>query len=374
MEKKPQLIGFINSFSHGKSGGDMVFIEIVKRMSGYEKNIVTSLLGKELCLSAGLKGRYYITTDEKEFHKVIMTYMKRIIKALLMRFDMNKEDVVLSSSDFLPDVLPAFLLKRKQKGALWVQHIFHLIPKSRILSYINQKISFSLIRRNADLIFVDNSILKEDLIRLGFRRDVLFVNYAGIGHDSLRKIKATDDSCYDGVFMAQLRPTKGIFDLIKIWKMVCQSFPHAQLGVIGKGSKEIIDRFLDDCKKESMDKNIHFLGYLPDSQAYATIKTSKIFIFPSHEEGFGIAPLEAQALGVPVVAWNLPVYKEIFLKGMLKVRMGEFTQFSSKIISLLSNKSLHSKLHYESIQNARRFSWNKTASVEKRIIERFSVS
>lgn len=347
----------------------MVFIEVVKRISGYEKNIVTSLLGKELCESAGLKGNYHITTYEKEFKNVIITYLMRIIKALLMRFDINKNDIILSSSDFLPDVLPAFLLKLKNKDALWVQHIFHLIPQSRILSYFNQKISFFLIKHNADLIFVDNSILKKDLIRLGFQQDLIFVNYAGIDQDSLRKIKVKDECRYDGIFMAQLRPTKGIFDLVKIWKRVCNTIPKAKLGVIGKGNKEIIGRFLDDCKKESLDKNIDFLGYLPDDEAFSTIKGSRVFIFPSHEEGFGIAPLEAQLLGLPIVAWNLPVFGEIFPNGMVKVEKGYIKKFADAVVKLLVSNITYKKISAQAVLNAKRFNWDEAAKKESNIIK-----
>lgn len=69
-------------------------------------------------------------------------------------------------------------------------------------------------------------------------------------------------------------------------------------------------------------------------------RESKVFIHPSHEEGFGVAPLEAQACGLPVVAWNLPVYQEVFPKGMIKVEMGDIKRFADKVLDLLNNKKL----------------------------------
>lgn len=370
MKKKPQLIGFLNSFSHGKSGGDMVFIEILKRITGFEINIITSFLGKELCKNAGLKGNFFITSDEKEFKRVIFTYLRRIIKALVLKFTLKKNDIILSSSDFLPDVLPAFLLKLNYKDAVWVSHIFHLIPAARIISYLNQKISFILIKLKANCIIVDNSLLKEDLIRLGFDPSTIFVNYPGINQSILKKIKRDKDHDYQAVFMAQLRPSKGLFDLIQIWKRVCDKYPKFKLGVIGKGNNDLVERFLYECKKNGIMKNIDLLGYLPDIEAFSVIKSSRIFVFPSREEGFGMAALEAQALGLPVLAWNLPVYNEIFPKGMLKIEIGDFAQFANKIISCLTNKSLYKNLQIESIYNANRFNWNKTANIEKRIVQR----
>lgn len=362
----------MNSYSQGKSGGDVVFIEIAKRIKEYDKIIVTSLLGKDLCQKSGLKGKYLITTREPEFRNVILTYLGRILKAFFLKLKVEKDDVFLGTSDFLPDVLPIFWLKMRNKKTKWVQHIFHLIPSSRKIPFLAQRLSLLLIKKLADAVIVDNRLLKNDLVKLGFSSEKIFINYPGIDIKYLKSIKAKKTGGYDGIFMAQLRQSKGIFDLIKVWRLVCKKKPNAKLGIIGKGEKEIMKEIKIAVEVAGLKENINLLGFLEDVKALGIIKASRLFVFPSHEEGFGIAPLEAQALGLPVVAWNLLVFNEVFPKGMKKVRMGEIEKFADEVLSLLADKQVHWKLSKEAIRNAERYEWKKVARNELKIWKKTS--
>lgn len=58
--------------------------------------------------------------------------------------------------------------------------------------------------------------------------------------------------------------------------------------------------------------NVHFLGYLSDSEVKTLMRNCKAFLFPSFYEGFGIPPLEALSLGTPIVVSDIPVMREIF--------------------------------------------------------------
>lgn len=54
--------------------------------------------------------------------------------------------------------------------------------------------------------------------------------------------------------------------------------------------------------KASAGKNIEFLGEIPDEQKWELMKGAKAFIFPSEKEDFGIIPVEAMAVGTPIIA------------------------------------------------------------------------
>jgi glycosyltransferase involved in cell wall biosynthesis len=72
--------------------------------------------------------------------------------------------------------------------------------------------------------------------------------------------------------------------------------PDKRLVVIGDGPE------MDNVKRKA-GKNIEILGYQSDEIVRAYVQKARGFIFAA-EEDFGIAPIEAQAAGTPVVAFG----------------------------------------------------------------------
>jgi glycosyltransferase-like protein len=54
------------------------------------------------------------------------------------------------------------------------------------------------------------------------------------------------------------------------------------------------------------------LGPVADAELPSLVAAATVFAFPSIKEGFGLAPMEALAAGVPLVVSDLPVFREIF--------------------------------------------------------------
>ncbi len=55
------------------------------------------------------------------------------------------------------------------------------------------------------------------------------------------------------------------------------------------------------------EKQVKFLGFVPDEDINNLYSGATLFVFPSIYEGFGVPPLEAMASGTPVtVSIRLP--------------------------------------------------------------------
>ena len=68
------------------------------------------------------------------------------------------------------------------------------------------------------------------------------------------------------------------------------------------------------------------------------MKNSRIFIFPSYEEGWGIAVAEAIACGLNVVLYDIGTYK-IFGKNVIMVEKGNTRKMAKIIIDLIERES-----------------------------------
>ena len=93
---------------------------------------------------------------------------------------------------------------------------------------------------------------------------------------------------------SQMVPYKKMDIVVRCFK----DMPERKLVVIGKGPD------LPGIKKLAAGaKNIEILGYQPSDVLKAHMQNAKAFIFAA-EEDFGLMPVEAQACGTPVIAYN----------------------------------------------------------------------
>lgn len=365
-----RVTAFLNAYSEGVSGGDACFIEIAKRQRDWDLTIVTSALGRDVCLERELDARFVILSRERTFRRPIPTYVGRTVRGFLRLQQERESEVYYATSDFLPDTLLARHLHKRNPNSVWVQKVFHLIPQSRIISHHAQKASLRLILQSADRIIVDNSLLESELVRRGFDPDRIAINYPGIDSGYFARLPDALTKRYEAAFLARLVQSKGVFDLVAIWKRVVTRHPAARLAILGRGDPLMVEELQEQIHREGLSDRIDLLGYLSNDQAFATLKASRVFLFPSHEEGFGIAALEAIASGLPVVAYDLPVYSEIFPSGMLRVPIGDTANFADVTCQLLEDETRRESIVRAASELPQRFDWEQVAARETEEIAR----
>jgi glycosyltransferase involved in cell wall biosynthesis len=217
-----------------------------------------------------------------------------------------------------------------------------------------------LLARRADVVLNINKGVKNYLVSKGFDAERIVINPPGVNLDYLRAIpSAPVEEGYDGIFLGRLNPSKGIFDLVAIWACVVKEIPAARLAIIGGGGGEIVAELKEAIGERGMERNISLLGYLENDEAFPILKASKVFLFPSHEEGFGIAIVESLACKVPVVAWRLPVFEEFFSDLINMADCYQFEHFARLVVDQLKGKG---KVDGESAEKLDKFSWRDVSS------------
>jgi glycosyltransferase involved in cell wall biosynthesis len=104
----------------------------------------------------------------------------------------------------------------------------------------------------------------------------------------------------DLLFVGRLLPNKNVDMLVRAAGIMKREKANLKVLIIGEGpEKESLKTLVHTL---GLSDNVTFVGFLDDnSKVYGMMKTSKVFVFPSTREGFGIVALEANACGLPVI-------------------------------------------------------------------------
>ncbi len=101
--------------------------------------------------------------------------------------------------------------------------------------------------------------------------------------------------------------------LIEVFNEVCKIERKAVLLLIGDG--ELRPKIVKKVNEMGLKSKVHFLGIRKDIPEI--LDAIDCFVFPSKKEGFGIAALEAQAMGLPIIASD-SLSKEVVLSTNMK--------------------------------------------------------
>lgn len=109
------------------------------------------------------------------------------------------------------------------------------------------------------------------------------------------------------VYTGSLYPHKNV-------KLIIQALPFLpNFKLLLVGSRTVFQESLKQyVAQHGLSERVEFLGRLSDEEIVQLYQESYALVFPSFSEGFGLPGLEAMAVGLPVVASDIPVFREIY--------------------------------------------------------------
>jgi glycosyltransferase involved in cell wall biosynthesis len=114
------------------------------------------------------------------------------------------------------------------------------------------------------------------------------------------------------VFVGRLAPEKNLATLIDAWPIVLKANPGARLMLIGDGPER--PALEARAKGLGLPKALVTFAGASDDPA-SLVRGSDLFVLPSREEGMSIALLEAMALGIPIIASDIPGNRRLITDG-----------------------------------------------------------
>ena len=175
--------------------------------------------------------------------------------------------------------------------------------------------------------------------------------------------------------MGGIEPRKGSDTLMAAVAELRRSGRRPVLAVVGGHSfqdyREYRDRVLASLPGLGLrlDDDVVLLGTVPDAELPGWYAAADVLAFPSTKEGWGLAVLEAMSAGLPVVASDLPVFREYLRPGRdaLMVPVDDAAALAAALGAVLDDAALAARLRAAGDQVCARFTWERCAAEHQRI-------
>jgi phosphatidyl-myo-inositol alpha-mannosyltransferase len=159
------------------------------------------------------------------------------------------------------------------------------------------------------------------------------------------------------VWAHRLDPQKGFPVAVAAFAKVVTEIPDAVMIVAGDGA----DREALGLLSSSARERVHLLGSVPNDRLPAIHAAGEVFLAPATgQESFGVALVEAMAAGLPVVATDIPGYREVVTHGVhgLLVPPRDPEALAGAIVRVLTEPGLAVRLADAGRTRAREFDWS----------------
>ena len=272
-------------------------------------------------------------------------------------FSKEQFDIVIDEINTEPFMTPKFVKNGEKVFALIHQlareYWFYEtpFPISYVGYYILEKRWLKNYRMIPTITVSESS--RKDLAEMGFTR--IFKVGEGLNFHPLEKVPAKENHPV-AVFAGRLTKAKRPDHAIKAFEIVKNRIPDAELWIIGNGY------FRENLKKRAC-QDVEFFDNATTYERRELIKKAWLLVNPSVREGFGLNIVEANALGVPCVAYDVSGLRDAVVPketGLL-VEPGNIEALAEGIIQVLTDEALRVRMSKEALEYSRNFSWDKVA-------------
>lgn len=197
---------------------------------------------------------------------------------------------------------------------------------------------------NIDELSVVSESIKKDVLKLGFKKKI-YVFPMGVDTNLFSPVKINQDLKLkyniDGFFLLFVGAViyqKGINHLIKAMKLIVEKYSNTKLVVVGDGN--LLPKMKLLTKELNIEKNIIFIGKIPNNELPQYFATSDLFILPSYSEGFGLVYAEAMSCETIALASNLESVHDIITHEETGFFLNEITSkcISENVISIIEKQ------------------------------------
>jgi phosphatidylinositol alpha-mannosyltransferase len=159
------------------------------------------------------------------------------------------------------------------------------------------------------------------------------------------------------VFVGQAVQRKGLPVLLQAFEALRDQIP-ATLTLVGAGAEEVAHMMLDD-------RGVHALGKVSEERKLEELRRAHVLCAPSlHGESFGMVLTEAFAAATPVLASQIPGYRDVLRDGQegMLLPAGDPLALAEALRALALDPGLRARMAHAARERAERFAWPRVAA------------
>lgn len=278
----------------------------------------------------------------------IRIVIQTFIKLLIVNPSLCYITITPTGSAFYKDSLILLLMKLFRKPIL-----VHFHGKG-LTQWVNSKPGwlknyYTFIMNKTKLIVLGNSLI--DDVRIIYNEQP-YVVPNGIPVIDQSTIKIREKSVFTILFLSNLMESKGILDFIESMKLLKEKIQNFKALIIGDSGDLSIEYIQGLVEKHELNSIVEVLGPKYNLEKFSYLLSSDVFVFPTHNEAFGLVILEAMQLGIPIIATNegsIPEVIENEVNGFIVPKMSP-KSIITKILTLINNPDLRETINKHNIE------------------------
>jgi len=218
----------------------------------------------------------------------------------------SSEKLIVYSHHETVDALAVMgFLYRYAKGAI-------LLMQLDVKSFVGKSILYNIRSKILGILAVSPQPIVESPFITSITRNLRVLIPALALDSALYTIDKSESQVeqHSAVYFGRLSREKGLVDLLRAWSIISQKEPRARLTLIGMPENH--ETLATVSKYIAEHRNVDYLGYLPTEKLYREVVRHHVLIYPSYRDSFSLTVLEALALGLGVVAYDIPAIRYMY--------------------------------------------------------------
>jgi glycosyltransferase involved in cell wall biosynthesis len=218
-------------------------------------------------------------------------------------------------------------------------------------------VRFGMLRRGQTLVTISDASRHEIAEHFGVAPERIEVVYLGADGPAGGEPPSTSDTASSFLVFGRHGAAKNIRAVIDAATHLPDSSPLT-VRFIGQ-----LDPALEPYARDKRvtDGRLVWRGRVSDEDLVNEFAGALGFVWPSLHEGFGLPPVEAQRFGVPVIASDIPINREILGDSAMYFPPTDPAALAVGMTRLAEDAALRGELRERGQENASRFTWDETA-------------